>query len=44
MLNRFYSLPAIILEIAKCEVMCKNCHAKHHQGNDWRTQYLKEAQ
>ena len=32
MLNRSYSLDRINVEIAKCIVLCANCHSKLHYG------------
>lgn len=31
-INRNFSKKRILAEIAKCEVLCSNCHLKHH----WR--------
>lgn len=31
MITQGYSLKAILLEIEKCDVLCANCHIKHHK-------------
>lgn len=33
MLNEFRSKDAILKEVAKCVVLCSNCHRKFHVGN-----------
>ena len=33
--NNGYAWERIILEIQKCEVICRNCHAKHHWSNTY---------
>jgi hypothetical protein len=38
-----YSISRVMLEIAKCDVRCRNCHARvtyARQGYTWRTDYL----
>jgi hypothetical protein len=38
-----YSIARVTAEIAKCDVRCRNCHARvtyARQGNTWRTNYL----
>ena len=33
---RAWSRQRILTEAAKCEVLCANCHLKHHWGAKWR--------
>lgn len=42
MLTQFCGLETIKAEIAKCEVVCANCHRKRtaSRGNHWRYQYV----
>ncbi|KQM82851.1 hypothetical protein ASE68_05945 [Agromyces sp. Leaf222] len=38
-----YSISRVMSEIAKCDVRCRNCHARvtyARQGMTWRTRYL----
>ena len=41
-----YSVARVMVEIAKCEVRCRNCHAKvtyERLGNDWRTALMQRV-
>lgn len=41
-----YSVARVMVEIAKCEVRCRNCHAKvtyERLGNDWRTALMRRV-
>ena len=31
-----YSRERLLAEVAKCEVLCANCHLKHHWDAKWR--------
>lgn len=45
LVNSGYSLARIHEEIAKCEVRCRNCHARvtsRRRGGDWRTALMNE--
>ncbi|MFD4420652.1 hypothetical protein ACFWN7_04005 [Agromyces sp. NPDC058484] len=42
-----YSLARIMAEIAKCDVRCRNCHARvtyERMGDNWRTALMLRAQ
>jgi hypothetical protein len=46
LVNDGYSLARISAEIAKCEVRCRNCHARvtyERRGRDWRTAFIDES-
>jgi hypothetical protein len=41
-----YSLNRVMAEVAKCDVRCRNCHAKitySRQGTTWRVALLERA-
>lgn len=45
LVNHGYSLVRIRAEIAKCEVRCRNCHARvtyERRGRDWRTDFMND--
>ena len=38
-----YSIERVLPEIAKCDVRCRNCHARvtyERRGRDWRTDFM----
>lgn len=37
MVHQAYTIKAILEEIAKCDVLCSNCHRKHHY-QEWKKQ------
>ncbi len=39
-----YSIARVLAEIEKCDVRCRNCHARvtyARQGNTWRTAFIE---
>ncbi|MFD1574653.1 hypothetical protein ACFSEO_10950 [Agromyces cerinus subsp. nitratus] len=41
-----YSVSRVMAEIAKCDVRCRNCHAKvtyERMGENWRTALMRRA-
>ncbi|MFE6965922.1 hypothetical protein ACFVAJ_12450 [Agromyces sp. NPDC057679] len=41
-----YSVRKVMSEIAKCDVRCRNCHAKvtyERSGDNWRTAFMRRA-
>ena len=43
LVNNGYSIERIIAEIAKCDVRCRNCHARvtyERRGRDWRSDLM----
>lgn len=40
--SRATSVKALMKEISKCEVLCVNCHAKHHWGESHATDNWEE--
>ena len=41
-----YSVRKVMSEIAKCDVRCRNCHAKvtyERSGENWRTAFMRRA-
>ena len=41
-----YSVARVMVEVAKCEVRCRNCHAKityERLGTDWRTALMRRV-
>lgn len=44
MVNLGFSIARILTEIGKCEVRCRNCHARvtsERRGRDWRTDLMR---
>ena len=42
-----YSVAIIMAEIAKCDVRCRNCHAKvtyERMGENWRSALIRRTQ